>query len=122
MTTIYTQIGEIIRELREKHPHSRGRLSQEELAGALGKPANTVSRWETGTYKTTPEDLDKLARFFKVPIATFFPDAEDMKDVSPMLTSALRGLSQEDLDEVIRYAQFRKVRHKLEARSTKKPT
>ncbi|MBN9360685.1 MULTISPECIES: helix-turn-helix transcriptional regulator [unclassified Devosia] len=120
MPSIYTQIGEIIRQLRENYP--AGRLSQDALAEKIGKPANTVSRWETGTYKTTPEDLDKLSRFFRVPISTFFPLADDMSEVSPMLTSALRGLSGEDLDEVIRYAQFRKVRHKLESRSTKKAT
>lgn len=120
MATIYTQIGEIIRGLRENYP--QGRLSQEALAEKMNKPANTVSRWETGTYKTTPEDLDKLARLFGVPISTFFPDAEDMSEMSPTLTSALRGLSKADVEEVIRYAQFRKVRHKLERRSAKKAT
>ncbi len=120
MTTIYKQIGDTIRQLRENHID--GRLSQEALADKLDRPANTVSRWETGTYKPTAEDLDRLARFFKVPISTFFPDAEEMNEISPMLTSALKGLSTADLEEVIRYAQFRKVRHKLEGQSKKKST
>ena len=57
MPNIYEQIGKKIRELR-------GALSQEALAAKVDVGANTVSRWETGTYKPTPEDLDKLARFF----------------------------------------------------------
>ena len=61
MAGIYEQIGQKIRELRQSFPG--GSLSQEGLATKLGKPANTVSRWETGTYKPTPEDLDNIALF-----------------------------------------------------------
>ena len=50
MANLYEQIGQTIRQLR-------GSLSQEALAAKLGVAANTVSRWETGTYKPTPEDL-----------------------------------------------------------------
>ena len=71
MAGIYEQIGQKIRELRQSFPG--GSLSQEGLATKLGKPANTVSRWETGTYKPTPEDLDNIARLFAVPITVFFP-------------------------------------------------
>jgi transcriptional regulator with XRE-family HTH domain len=113
MPTLYEQIGEKIRELRLAYP--KGTLSQEALAIKLNVAANTVSRWETGTYKPTPEDLDKLARFFCVPITVFFPEmkGEDARVVA--LTSAIGGLSKKDFDEVLRYAEFRKVRQALEA-------
>jgi transcriptional regulator with XRE-family HTH domain len=112
MASIYNHIGEMIQKLRTNRPD--GKLSQEGLAEKLGTAANTVSRWETGTYKPTAEDLDKLARFFKVSITVFFPDLEhDDKRISA-LTSATGGLDKEDFEEVIRYAEFRKARLALE--------
>lgn len=60
MANIYNHIGETIQRLRTNWPE--GKLSQEGLAEKLGTAANTVSRWETGTYKPTAEDLDKLAQ------------------------------------------------------------
>jgi transcriptional regulator with XRE-family HTH domain len=62
MPDIYKQIGKHIRELRST---LRGQgISQEELAQAVETTANTVSRWETATYKPSISDLEKLARFF----------------------------------------------------------
>lgn len=110
MPTLYEQIGQIIRDLREA-----AQLSQSALASKIGVAANTVSRWETGTYKVTPEDLDKLARLFKVSITVFFPDLEQDEDRVAALTSATGGLGKKDFDEVIRYAEYRKVRQAMEA-------
>src|ERR1700737_492153 len=112
MASIYNYIGEKIQNLRTNWPG--GKLSKEGLAEKLGIAANTVSRWETGTNKPTAEDLDKLARFFKVSITVFFPDLEhDDKRISA-LTSATGGLDKDDFEEVIRYAEFRKARRALE--------
>ena len=108
MTNLYNQIGNKIRELRRKYP--AGSLSQEQLANHLDIASNTVSRWETGTYKPTAEDLDKLARFFHVSITIFFPDQKDDSTRIAALTSAAGDLSNEDLDEVIKYVEFRKAR------------
>lgn len=115
MPNLYEQIGQKIRELR-------GKLSQEALAAKLHVAANTVSRWETNTYKPTPEDLDKLARFFSVPITVFFPTAEGDDSRVVALTSATGGLNKKDFEEVIRYAEFRKARRVIEApkRKTKR--
>ena len=113
MPTLYEQIGLKIRELR-------GKMSQEALATKLDVAANTVSRWETGTYKTTPEDLDKLARFFSVPITVFFPDLQGTDSRVSALTSATGGLDKKDFEEVIRYAEFRKARQALESAKRKK--
>ena len=120
MTTIYEQIGQKIRELRLAYPGES--LSQEALGGKIGAVGNTVSRWETGTYKPTAEDLDKLARFFKVPISVFFPDSEGETPQAKMLASALGGLDDADMEEVVRYAEFRKARRTLEnAKNVKRP-
>lgn len=112
MASLYNYIGERIQDLRINYP--RGKLSQEGLAEKLGIAANTVSRWETGTYKPTAEDLDQLARFFKVSITTFFPDLQHDDTRISALTSATGGLDEKDFDEVIRYAEYRKARRALE--------
>jgi len=104
---IYQHIGEKIRELR-------GLMSQEALGQKLGATGNTISRWETGTYKPTAEDLDKLARFFKVSITVFFPDLKSNEERISALASATGGLGEQDFEEVIRFAEFRKARRALE--------
>ena len=38
--------------------------------------ANTVSRWETATYKPSISDLERLAKFFGVPVTIFFPQPD----------------------------------------------
>src|SRR5205809_8062457 len=74
MPDIYEQIGKQIRELRTTLG-GQG-ISQEELAQAVDTTANTVSRWETATYKPSISDLEKLARFLATPITAFFPQQE----------------------------------------------
>jgi ribosome-binding protein aMBF1 (putative translation factor) len=113
MSDLYEHIGQKIRELRTTYP--RGALSQEGLSSKLKKSPNTISRWETGKYKPTPEDLDALARFFDVSIMVFFPQLHGENARVAMLTSATGGLDQNDFDEVIRYAEFRKARKALGA-------
>jgi transcriptional regulator with XRE-family HTH domain len=113
MPNLYEQIGQKIRELRLAYP--KGTLSQEALATQLTIAPNTVSRWETGTYKPTAEDLDKLARFFMVPITVFFPDLQKNSDKRvAALTSAIGGLTDTDFEEIVRYAEYRKARQSLE--------
>ena len=118
MPDLYEFIGNRIRKLRTERP--AGALSQEALAAELKVAPNTVSRWETGTYKPTAEDLDKLARYFKVPITTFFPDLESDNARVQALTSATGGLGERDFEEVIRYAEYRKARLALENAKPKK--
>jgi transcriptional regulator with XRE-family HTH domain len=119
MATLYEHIGNKIRELRTTA--AGGPLSQETLAAKLGVAANTVSRWETGTYKPTPEDLDKVARFFKVSITVFFPDLQPDERRISALASATGGLDAKDFEEVIRYAEFRKARRALENAKRPRP-
>jgi transcriptional regulator with XRE-family HTH domain len=106
MTDIYDQIGSKIRELRTT---LKGKgISQEELARAVKTTANTVSRWETATYKPSIADLEVLARFFGVPIAVFFPGAQPASRAN-VLISATADLDERDLEEVTLYARFRRA-------------
>ena len=114
MPDIYEEIGKRIRDFRTSIG-GRG-VSQEDLAHAVGTTANTISRWETATYKPAISDLERLARYFGVPITAFFPEANSKPRTNSLL-SATAGLDDADLDEVRLYALFRKSRHR--ARGTK---
>ncbi len=109
MSDLYTYIGQKIRELRENYG-AKG-ASQEEVAKAVGTTANTVSRWESATYKPSVRDLYKLSRFFGVSIAVFIPEMEDTQ--LQALMSATGDLRPDELEELIEYARFRKARRKL---------
>ena len=104
---IYSWIGNRIRELRTGWGGAG--ISQEELAEAIGTTANTISRWETATYKPSISDLDMLAQFFNVPISALFPAIQPSSQINALLT-ATRGLDDNDLEEVTLYALFRRAR------------
>jgi transcriptional regulator with XRE-family HTH domain len=67
---------------------------------------------KVATYKPSVTDLERLARFFGVPITVFFPQAGAMPRINALL-SATGDLDEEDFDEVTRYAQFRRARAEL---------
>jgi len=103
-------VGNRIRELRTGYANGEG-LSQDTLAGELRTTANTISRWETGTYKPSLKDLDDLSRFFGISVLEFFPkeDAEQNTQVAALLRAA-KDLPKEDIEELRRYAEFRRAR------------
>jgi len=112
-------IGERIRQLRSHHGGSG--ISQEFLAKAVKTTANTVSRWETGTYRPSLEDLDALARFLGVSILEFFPKEETTVEAKvTALLRAARDLPEEDIDELQKYAEFRRARVMMKGATGKK--
>ncbi len=104
---IYRTIGTKIRDLRISLGGNG--ISQQDLARAMKTTANTISRWETATYKPSISDLGKLAQFFGTPVSAFLPEFRPSAKADALL-NATRGLDQKDLEEVILYAQFRKAR------------
>src|ERR1700754_416679 len=109
MSDLYKYIGEKIKELRLACGGTG--LSQEELAEKMNTTANTVSRWESATYKPSAQDLHKLAKIFSANISVFFPAMAPPKIQA--LLSALGELGQKDIDELTQYAQFRKARQAM---------
>jgi len=101
-------IASRIRELRQGYGGAG--ISQEALAREVGVATNTISRWETGAYKPTIEDLDRLARFFGVSVLKFFPEQEQPqnKEVAALLRAA-GELGDADLAELRRYAEFKRA-------------
>ncbi len=115
--SIYQFIGERIRSLRER----RG-LSQEALAQAIGVSTNTISRWETATYKPSLEDLQKLAEFFDVRLSSLLPPEEEPVEPTHMqaLLSATGDLHEDDIQELISFAEWRRARHRLGVKSKRR--
>ncbi len=103
---VYVEIGRRIRELRT-NLNGTG-ISQEALAEQINANVNSLSRWETAMYKPSVHDLEKLARFFRIPISYFLPESGVSLRISALL-SATRDMSDRDLEEVVRYALFRRT-------------
>jgi transcriptional regulator with XRE-family HTH domain len=117
--TLMEYVGQRIRDFRTSYGGGTG-ISQDALAKALGVATNTVSRWETAVYRPTIEDLDKLARFFGKSILEFFPkeDVRTKRDerIDALLRTA-KQLKDADVDELRRYAEFRRARDVYTRRS-----
>ena len=111
-----------IKELRTSYNSGEG-LSQEVLASQLNVAPNTISRWETGVYRPSFDDVEKLARFFGVSMMTFLPPemlhAED-ENLAALLRTA-RQLHPADLEELRKYAEFRKARSIYQGKSRARP-
>jgi transcriptional regulator with XRE-family HTH domain len=106
-----------IRELRTGY--GKTGLTQEALAKLVGVATNTISRWETGTYEPTLDDLEKLSRALGKSILEFFPNAapETAKDQKvDALLRAAKGLQESDLDELRSWAEYRRARHIYKSR------
>ena len=112
-----------IKELRVSYNGGEG-LSQESLAAHLKVAPNTISRWETGTYRPSLKDLERISRFFGVSMMSFFPpemveDDED-ENLKALLRTA-RQLHPADLEELRKYAEFRRARGIYDGKTRPKP-
>ncbi len=112
-----------IKELRVNYNNGEG-LSQEALAVELKVAANTISRWETGMYRPGFKDVEKLSRFFGVSIMSFLPSElvgeEEDEDLKALLRTA-RQLHPADLEELRKYAEFRKARGIYQGKTRPQP-
>src|SRR5713101_4929505 len=112
------RVGQRIKEFRTAYGE-RG-ISQEALATKMGVATNTISRWETATDRTSIEDLEKLARFFGKSIEEFFPRSEVGSRQGQKMEALLRAagnLDDKELDEVRKFAEYRRARMIYEAKS-----
>ena len=112
-----------IRDLRVNYNSGEG-LSQESLATALKVAPNTISRWETGTYRPSLKDLERISRFFGVPMMSFLPDEMIADDEDENLKALLRTAKQlhpADLEELRKYAEFRRARGIYQGKTRPKP-
>jgi transcriptional regulator with XRE-family HTH domain len=112
-----------IRDLRVSYNSGEG-LSQEALATNLKVAPNTISRWETGTYRPSLKDLEKISRFFGVSIMSLLPPemigADDDENLKALLRTA-RQLHPADLEELRKYAEFRRARGIYQGKNRPQP-
>ena len=112
-----------IKELRLSYNSGEG-LSQESLATHLKVAPNTISRWETGTYRPSLKDLERISRFFGVSMMSFVPSElvgeEEDENLKALLRTA-RQLHPADLEELRKYAEFRRARAIYEGKTRPKP-
>ena len=106
---LFEYVGNQIREYRTQY--GKTGLSQDALATKLGVATNTVSRWETATYKPDLADLEKISRALDRSILDFFPQQDGKGDdrLSALMRAA-NDLDESDLEELRRYAEYRKAR------------
>ena len=112
-----------IKDLRVNYNSGEG-LSQDALAAHLKVASNTISRWETGTYRPSLKDLERISRFFGVSMMSFFPeemvDNDEDENLKALLRTA-RQLHPADLEELRKYAEFRRARGIYQGKTRPKP-
>jgi transcriptional regulator with XRE-family HTH domain len=112
-----------IKDLRVSYNSGEG-LSQEALAARLKVAPNTISRWETGTYRPSLKDLERISRFFGVSMMSFFPedliDDDEDENLKALLRTA-RQLHPADLEELQKYAEFRRARGIYQGKTRPRP-
>jgi len=112
-----------IKDLRVSYNSGEG-LSQDALAGHLKVASNTISRWETGTYRPSLKDLEKISRFFGVSMMSFFPedmvDDDEDENLKALLRTA-RQLHPADVEELRKYAEFRRARGIYQGKTRPRP-
>jgi transcriptional regulator with XRE-family HTH domain len=80
-------------------------LLQEDVAGALGIPRTSVHALEAGKRKVTGLELRRLARLYRRPVGWLLGDDVELNTAEP-LYRATASLSDEDKQQVLRFAEF----------------
>lgn len=85
-------------------------LSQHDVAEKTGIPRPSVSAIENGKRRVEAIELQKFARLYGYPV-TYFLGEEPQEDVRTRpLFRAAKQLSDADLDEVVRFAEYLRFR------------
>jgi transcriptional regulator with XRE-family HTH domain len=101
----YVAMGARLREAREFLG-----LSQEIVAESLNVPRASVSAMESGRRKVSSLELRDLSRLYKRPLEFFLNDEDSHQLVEDETVKALfratRNLTQDDREQVLRFAEF----------------
>jgi transcriptional regulator with XRE-family HTH domain len=104
----YVRMGVRLREAREFLS-----LSQEAVADALKIPRASVSAFESGKRKVSSLELRDLARLYRRPVDSFYDRHEDSAPAESAADQALfravRELSDDDKEQVLKFAEFIKT-------------
>ncbi len=86
-------------------------LSQDEVATALGLSRPSVTNIELGTRKVEATELGKLAQLYRRTLEYLLMGVEPAPsgpEQLAFLARAVKGLSEKDVEEVARFAEFLK--------------
>lgn len=96
----------------------RGEMSQEKVADKIGVSQRSYSNYETGAREPDIETMNKLAAFFGVSMDYIFGEKanpqsnlnipDEYRNLPVAFYEGAKGLSQNDIDDVIRYMEFKK--------------
>lgn len=109
-----SRIAERLRQAREYVG-----LSQDEVAAALGISRPAVTNIESGTRKVEATELNVLANLYRRSLDFLMTGREPMPsgpEQLAFLARAIKGLSERDLDEVARFAEFLKYSPKADSK------
>lgn len=81
-------------------------LTQAQVAGALGIPRTSVQAMEAGQRKVTGLELRRLSRLYRRPVTWLLGEEEHTGEETAALYRATRDLTDEDKDQVLRFAEF----------------
>jgi len=106
-----TALGKRIRELREICG-----FSQEQVAQYLGISRPAATTIENGTRNVTAQELAKLAKLFGCSTDSLVeadkPQPSKNSEKTALIARAAGNLDEKDLDEVLKFAEFLRVRSK----------
>ena len=84
-------------------------MSQDEVAVALKLPRPAITNIESGSRKVEAIELDQLAQLYGRPV-TYFLSGEQADQTAlegvAFYARTLKGLSEKDVTEVVRFAEF----------------
>jgi transcriptional regulator with XRE-family HTH domain len=110
-------LGERLKEAREYVG-----LKQDDVAKKLGIPRSALSNIEAGSRKVDAIELAQLAKLYQRPVAWFTGEdpsgaADKMPEEVAHVARAAAALSQQDRQELARFADFLKSRARAKAGS-----
>jgi transcriptional regulator with XRE-family HTH domain len=110
-------LGERLKEAREYVG-----LKQDDVAKKLGIPRTALSNIEAGSRKVDAIELAQLAKLYQRPVAWFTGEAQNgeadkMPEEVAHVARAAAALSQQDRQELARFADFLKSRARAKAGS-----
>ena len=81
-------------------------LLQEDVAAALEIPRASVSAIESGKRRVSSLELRRLGRLYRRPVAWLLGEEDTEVDMNAPLYRATAALSDQDKEQVLRFAEF----------------
>ncbi len=81
-------------------------FTQEEVSGALGIPRTSVHAMETGKRNVSALELRRLARLYRRRVEWLLGEDAEPVGADNALHRATQTLSEEDKEQVLRFAEF----------------